>query len=149
MHPQIQHVQSCTQHNHISSREHAWLKIRIAHLCVLKIIVMSRLPLFASSPIFPLTSQTPTKLLEHYEHLGSDERSHCDDLRQSGGFTQTVTPTRRRQEEEKQEPFGTRRRLKLRRARQVGIGRKFGGRSLQGGVGQCLGHSERRRRTDK
>ena len=25
--------------------------------------------------------------------LGPGERSHCDDLRQSGGFTQTVTPT--------------------------------------------------------
>ena len=55
--------------------------------------VMSHLPLFASSPIFPLTSQTPTKLLEHDEHLGPDERSHCDDLRQSGGFTQTDTLT--------------------------------------------------------
>ena len=54
---------------------------------------MARLPLFASSPIFPLTSQTPTTLLEHNEHLGPDERSHCDDLRQSGGFTQTVTTT--------------------------------------------------------
>ena len=54
---------------------------------------MFRLPLFASSPIFSLTSQTLTTLLEHYEHLGPDERSHCDDLRRSGGFTQTVTPT--------------------------------------------------------
>ena len=54
---------------------------------------MSHLPSFASSPIFPLTSQTPTTLLEHDEHLGPDERSHCDDLRQSGGFTQTVTLT--------------------------------------------------------
>ena len=54
---------------------------------------MSRLPLFASSPIFPLTSQTPTTLLEHDEHLGPDEGSHRDDLRQSGGFRQTVTPT--------------------------------------------------------
>ena len=70
-HPQMQHVQSCTQHNHISSREHAWLKLQgssIAHhLCVPKIFchprVMSHLPLFASSPTFPLTSQTPTTLL--------------------------------------------------------------------------------------
>ena len=54
---------------------------------------MSHLPLFASSPIFPLTSQTPTTLLEHGEHLGPDERSRCDDLRQSGGFMQTVTLT--------------------------------------------------------
>ena len=54
---------------------------------------MSHLPLFASSPIFPLILQTPTTLLEHDEHLGRDERSHCDDLRQSGGFTQTVTLT--------------------------------------------------------
>ena len=54
---------------------------------------MSHLPLVASSLIFPLTSQTPTTLLEHDEHLGPHERSHCDDLRQSGGFTQTVTPT--------------------------------------------------------
>ena len=54
---------------------------------------MSRLPLFASSPIFPMTSHTPTTLLEHDEDLGPDERSRCDDLRQSGGFTQTVTPT--------------------------------------------------------
>ena len=54
---------------------------------------MSHLPLFVSSPICPLTSQTPTTLLEHDEHLGPDERSHCDDLRQSGSFTQTVTPT--------------------------------------------------------
>ena len=54
---------------------------------------MSHLPLFASSPIFPLTAQTPTTLLEHDEHLGPDERSHCDDLRHADGFTQTVTPT--------------------------------------------------------
>ena len=54
---------------------------------------MSRLTLFTSSPIFPLTSQTPTTLLEHDEHLGPDERSHCGDLRHSGGFTQTVTLT--------------------------------------------------------
>ena len=54
---------------------------------------MSHLPLFASCPISPLTSQTPTTLLEHDAHLGPDERSHSDDLRQSGGFTQTVTPT--------------------------------------------------------
>ena len=54
---------------------------------------MSHQPLFASSPIFPMTSQTPTTLLEHDEHLGPYERSHCDDLRQSGGSTQTVTPT--------------------------------------------------------
>ena len=26
VHPQLQHVQNCTQHNHISSCEHAWLK---------------------------------------------------------------------------------------------------------------------------
>ena len=31
--------------------------------------------------------------MEHDEHSGPDERSHCDDLRQSGRFTQTVTPT--------------------------------------------------------
>ena len=54
---------------------------------------MSQLPLLASSPIFPLTSQTPTTFLEHDEHLGPDERPHCDDLRQSVGSTQTVTPT--------------------------------------------------------
>ena len=49
--------------------------------------------LFASSPLFSLTSQTPTTLLEHDEHLGPHERSPCDDLRQSDGFTQTITPT--------------------------------------------------------
>ena len=58
---------------------------RIAHLCVHKSNchprVMSHLPLFASSPIFPGTSQTPTTLLEHDEHLGPCARSHCDDLR--------------------------------------------------------------------
>ena len=68
---------------------------RIAHLCVLKNnchpCVMSHLPLFAFSPIFSLTSQTPTTFLEHDEHVGPDERPHC--VRQSGGFTQTVTPT--------------------------------------------------------
>ena len=32
-------------------------------------------------------------LSEHDEHLGPNERSHNDDLRQSGGFTQTITPT--------------------------------------------------------
>ena len=52
---------------------------------------MSHLPLFASSPIFQLASQTPRTLREHDEHLGPYERSHCDDLRQSGGFTPTVT----------------------------------------------------------
>ena len=94
--PTMEYVQSCTQHNQISSREHAWLKMRIAHLCVLKNNchprVMSHLPLFTSSPVFPLTSQTPTVLLEHDGHSGPDERSHCDDLRQSVGCTQTVTP---------------------------------------------------------
>ena len=54
---------------------------------------MSLLPLLASSPFFPLTSQTPITLLKHDKHLGPDERPHCDDLRKSGGFTQTVTPT--------------------------------------------------------
>ena len=54
---------------------------------------MSHLPLFASSPLFSLTSQTPTTLLEPDEHLGLDERPHCDGLRQSGGFPLTVTPT--------------------------------------------------------
>ena len=48
--------------------------------------------LFASSPIFPLIPQIPTTLVQHDEHLGPCERSHCEDLRQSGGFTQTVTP---------------------------------------------------------
>ena len=52
---------------------------------------MSHLPLFTSSPFFPLTSQTPTILLEPDEHSGPDERSNCDNLRQSGGVTQTVT----------------------------------------------------------
>ena len=58
----------------------------------------SHLPLFtsattlsSSSPIFPQTSQTPKILSEYDEHSGPDERSHCDDLRQS--FMQTVTPT--------------------------------------------------------
>ena len=31
--------------------------------------------------------------LGHIEHSGPDVRSHCDDLRRSGTFTQTVTPT--------------------------------------------------------
>ena len=31
-HPQIQHVQSFAQHDHISSREHAWLKLRSSGL---------------------------------------------------------------------------------------------------------------------
>ena len=31
--------------------------------------------------------------LEHDEHLGPYERSHCDDLRQSGGLTQTIIPS--------------------------------------------------------
>ena len=57
---------------------------------------MSHLPLFASSPIFPPTSQTPTTLLEHDEHLIPFERSYCDDLRQSGGSTQTVTQASQR-----------------------------------------------------
>ena len=94
LHPQIQHVQSCTQHDHISSREHAWLNcasLRPKNNCHPR--VMSHLPLFASSPTFSLTSQTPTTLLEHDERLGPDERPHCDDLRQSGGFTLTVTLT--------------------------------------------------------
>ena len=53
---------------------------------------MSHLPLFASSSIFPLTSQTPTTLSEHDEHLGPDERSHCDDLRHadSHSYTQNI-----------------------------------------------------------
>ena len=61
---------------------------------------MSHLPLStstttlsSSSPVFPPTSQTPTIHLEHNEHSGPDARSHCDDLRQSGSFTQTATPT--------------------------------------------------------
>ena len=61
---------------------------------------MSHLPMFtstttfsSSSLIFPPTSQTPTIHLEHNEHSGPDERSHCDDLRQCGSFRQTVTRT--------------------------------------------------------
>ena len=46
------------QHDHISSREHAWLKIKdCASLCPCKNYhprVLSHLPLFASSPICPL-----------------------------------------------------------------------------------------------
>ena len=53
---------------------------------------MFHLPLFAFSPVLQLTSQTPRTLPEHDEHMGPYERSHCDDLRQSGGFTSTVTP---------------------------------------------------------
>ena len=86
---------TCRAAHSIITLHHAWLK-DCASLCPSNHChprVMSHLPLFASSPIFPLTSQTPTKLLEHDEHSGPDERSHCDDLRQSGGFTQTVTPT--------------------------------------------------------
>ena len=49
--------------------------------------------LSSSSSIFPPISQTPTIRLEHNEHSGPGERSHCDDLRQSGSFTQTVTHT--------------------------------------------------------
>ena len=49
--------------------------------------------LSSSSPFFSPTSQTLTILLEHNEHLGPDEPPHCDDLRQSGSFTQTVTHT--------------------------------------------------------
>ena len=56
VHPQIQHAQSCTQHNHISSREHAWLKIRIAHLCVLKIIVIHVSCLIPCPCLLPLLS---------------------------------------------------------------------------------------------
>ena len=74
---------ACTQHNHISSREYACLK-DCASLCPFNNChsrVMSHLPLFASSPLFSLTSQTPTTLLEPDEHLGLDERPHCDGLR--------------------------------------------------------------------
>ena len=66
------------------------------HLCVLKIIVIHvsclACPCLLPLLFFPMTSQTPTTLLEHGEHLEPYERS-CVDLRQSGGFTQTVTPT--------------------------------------------------------
>ena len=66
---------ACTQHHHISSREHACLK-DCASLCPLNNChsrVMSHLPLFASSPLISLISQTHTTLLEHDEHLGPDE----------------------------------------------------------------------------
>ena len=70
---------------------------RIVHLCVLEIIVIhvSCLTFNCLLPLltFHRLSQTPTTLLEHDEHLGPDGRPHCDDLRQTGGFTQTVTPT--------------------------------------------------------
>ena len=38
-------------------------------------------------------SSTPTIHMEHNEHLGPDERSQCNDLRQRGSLMQTVTPT--------------------------------------------------------
>ena len=44
-------------------------------------------------PSFHGLHRHSTTLFEHDEHLGPAERSHCDDLRQSGGFTQRVTPT--------------------------------------------------------
>ena len=94
----VPHLVAEPQSSHppqFGQRKHAWLK-ECASLCPGNNChprVMSHLPLFTSSPIFPLASQTPTIPLEHDEHLGANERSHCDDLRQSGGFTQTVTST--------------------------------------------------------
>ena len=90
----MQHVLSCTQHNHISSREHAWLKIKIAHHCVLTIIVIhvSCLTCLFLLPLLSFHSLVRHPiLLEHDEHLGPDERAHCDDLRQSGGFIDNDT----------------------------------------------------------
>ena len=68
------------QHDHISSREHAWFKIRISHLCVLEIIVIhvphltlttstsSLSPTSSTSPLFPTVppSQTSPVILNHY-----------------------------------------------------------------------------------
>ena len=54
---------------------------------------MSHLPLFASSPIFPLTSQTRHNSYGAMNIWDPMNDHNCDDLRQSGGFTQTLTPT--------------------------------------------------------
>ena len=43
-------------------------------------------------PVFRATSPLSRGQLKK-QRRGPDERPHCDDLRQSGGFTQTVTPT--------------------------------------------------------
>ena len=93
------------QHDHISSRKHAWLKswrLRIAHLCVITQLsstchVSFSLPhltlststssLSPTSPIFPTVSPTRTRLLVHDEYLP------CDVPRQSVGSTQIPSLT--------------------------------------------------------
>ena len=64
--PQIQHVQRCTQHNHISSREHKWLKIRIAHLCVLEIIVIHVSCLTCPCLLLLLSSHWLGRYVKHF-----------------------------------------------------------------------------------
>ena len=59
-------------------------------------ISTNSLSLSPSSPIFPLTSQTPTLQLVHHEHLVDDERSPCNGPRQSGGITPIPTTTKGR-----------------------------------------------------
>ena len=92
------------QHDHTSSREHAWLKapgsrgerLRIAHLCVLKQLSSPCHVSFLAAPdtdhkhkfsvtyppIFPTTSPTHARLLVHDPYLP------CEVPRQSGGPTQ-------------------------------------------------------------
>ena len=66
---------------------------RIAHYhCVIHVWCLT-CPCLLSLPSVPWLHRQPPTFLWHDEHLGPYERSHCDDLRQSGGFTQTVTPT--------------------------------------------------------
>ena len=78
------------QNDHISSREHAWLKI--AHLCVSKIVVIhvsclcslphltlttSTSSLSPTSPIFPTFSPLHPSPLAHDPYLPCEDPRHC------------------------------------------------------------------------
>ena len=89
---QTQHMQSCTSR----SREHAWFKSFACIFAPCKIVVihvscrachclLARLHFHLLLLSFHRLHRHTTHL-EHNEHSGPYERSHCDDLRQCGSF---------------------------------------------------------------
>ena len=75
---QIQHVQSCTQHNHISSREHAWLKSCKAEDCTSLCPFNICHPRVMSHSLAHRTLTTSTSSVSHPFHplLLTFRRSH-------------------------------------------------------------------------
>ena len=93
------------QHDHISSRKHAWLKsaqLRIARIGLSKTVCHPRV-MFHSLPHLTLTTSTSSltpasSIFQSFSPLQScplvlDPYVPCDDSRRSGGSTEIPSPT--------------------------------------------------------